>query len=465
MRQTPALLVTSDARSPRGRHARRAAAYGLATLLPLSPAWAVDGDRQAPETPTEAAASQEVPWAMPNLQIQTWATLWDQDEDPVADAGGYGDPEADAGFTLRRARLGLAGGWRGVDYNLRFGTSVPYDAMSPAAPPVDIIDAWARFSVKSAGGTTRFSLGQQRVPFSREQQMSTNDLVFQETSVSTAWLTPNRDLGVMVTHDVRGFGVSAGLYNGNGDYAGNADNGMMAAARVEYALGGDTYRTNASEDAFGIGAGYFYNHTVATDIHAGGIDVLGRIKGLTIQGEFALNLLQPDEAPTVLAPDVPENTLRMGAMAQISYYRDVGLGAIEPAVRFSWLDTATHLEDNGDVGNLQAGMSWREPIPFVDLGAAYVHRMELGGRDALNDTVRVWAGFRYPSRKFKPVDLVEAFRALGDRQQKHRERDDATPAPDAAPATAAPDAGPATPEATPPAPPAPAPAEPTPPSP
>jgi hypothetical protein len=465
MRQTPALLVTSDACTPQDRHAPRVAACALALmLLPTSAAWAVDGDRQAPESPSEAASAQEVPWAMPNLQIQTWATLWDQDEDPVADAGGYGDPEADAGFTLRRARLGLSGGWRGVDYNLRFGTSVPYDAMSAAAPPVDLIDAWARFSVKSAGGTTRFSLGQQRVPFSREQQMSTNDLVFQETAVSTAWLTPNRDLGVLVTHDVQGFGVSAGLYNGNGDYAGNADNGMMAAARVEYSLGGDTYRTNASEDAFGIGAGYFYNHTVATDVHAGGIDFLGRIKGLTIQGEFALNLLQPDEAPTVLPPEVPENTLRMGAMAQISYYRDVGIGAIEPAVRFSWLDTATHLDDNGDVGNLQAGMSWREPIPFVDLGAGYVHRMELGGRDALNDTVRVWAGFRYPSRKFKPVDLVEAIRAIGDRPKKHHDNADAPPSPSPASAGTPAETPAETPAAPPEAPATPA-AEPTPPTP
>ncbi|MFM2161651.1 MAG: Phosphate-selective porin [Pseudomonadota bacterium] len=401
------------------RHVRSLLAF---PLLASSWAWAGDADRQATEA--DDAKIEQVPWAIPNLQIQTWFTAWDQDEAAQADPGGYGDPELDTGFTLRRARLGLSGGYKGLHYSLRIGSSVPSDTLMPDPLPVDIIDAWARYRIESKGGVTRLSLGRQRVPFSREQQMSTNDLVFQETSTGTNWLTPNRDLGFMLQHDVKGFGVSAGVYNGNGDIFGNADNGVLTALRVEYSLGGDTYRTNAADSAFGVGLAGMYNHTVSTDVFGGVFDLLGRYKGLTLQAEAQMNLLQPVEKPTVLAPDVPANTLRLGGNAQISYYREVGIGAVEPAVRFSYFDSATHLQDNGDVADLHAGLSWREPIPFIDLGAGYIHRFELSGRDVENDSVRLWAGFRYPSRRFEPFDLAKAFKKLGggDGAVKHEKK-------------------------------------------
>lgn len=400
----------------------------VALLLP-SLALAVDGDRQAPDSSDEAY--KPVPWLVPNIQLQSWVTLWDQDEDPQADAGGYGDPELDTGFTLRRARFGFSGGWKTVDFSLRFGTGFPYDQLTAEPPTVDLIDGWARFSVETTGGTTRISVGQQRVPFSREQQISSNDLTFQDVSVGGHWLAPNRDLGALLTHDYKWFGVSAGVYNGGGNLWGNADNGVLVAGRLEAHVGGDTYRTNAADSAFGIGVGYSFNHQIATDTHRVGADLLGRYKGLTLLGEFTMNLIRPDVEPTVLPPEVPEQTTRMGATGQISYYREVGIGAVEPAVRFSWLNDATHLQDNGDVAILDAGVSWREPIPFVDLGAGYIHRMELQGRATGNDSVRVWAGLRYPSRNFKPFDIVDAFRKLGAKPLEREGGDDpaATPRP------------------------------------
>jgi hypothetical protein len=182
---------------------------------------------------------------------------------------------------------------------------------------------------------------------------------------------------------------------------------------VDVHLGGDTYRTNASDSAFGIGGSYAYNHQVSTETHMVEADLIGRYKGLSLIGEFDLNLVRPNFEDAVLPPDVPVQTQRMGAYGQLSYYRDVGLGAIEPAVRFSWLNDATHLKDNGDVAILDAGFDWREPIPFLDLGAGYIHRMELQGTDTRNDSVRVWVGVKYPSRRFEPFDLVQVLRGLG----------------------------------------------------
>jgi hypothetical protein len=403
----------------------------LANALLSAPAIAADGDRQAPDAADAKGAPSDarpVPWLVPNLQIQSWLTVWDQDESAQADAGGYGDPELDTGFSLRRARLGFSGGFKQVDFSLRFGSSFPYDALTAKPAPVDVIDAWARGSFKSAAGVTRISVGQQRVPFSREQQISSNDLTFQDVAVSTHWLTPNRSLGAMVTHDFKALSVAAGVYNGDGTLAGNADNGVMAVGHVDVHMGGDTYRTNATDSAFGIGGSYAYNHQVSTETHMVEADLIGRYKGLSLIGEFDLNLVRPNFEDAVLPPDVPVQTQRMGAYGQLSYYRDVGLGAIEPAVRFSWLDDATHLKDNGDVAILDAGFDWREPIPFLDLGAGYIHRMELQGTDTRNDSVRVWVGVKYPSRRFEPFDLVQVLRGLGAKPLSDDPVPNATPA-------------------------------------
>ena len=56
-----------------------------------------------------AHAEDFVPTPTPYLLVQSWATLYDQDESTLADPSGYGDPEDDIGFKLRRARAGFTG--------------------------------------------------------------------------------------------------------------------------------------------------------------------------------------------------------------------------------------------------------------------------------------------------------------------------------------------------------------------
>jgi hypothetical protein len=314
---------------------------------------------------------------------------------------------------MPRARIGLQAGWRWVDFGLRIGTSRPYDALSPDLAPVDLVDGWGRLTFDTVAGKTQFTFGQHNIPFSREQMMSSSDLVFQERSVSTAWLAPQRDVGASLRHNWRYLTASVGVYNGGGDRYGDVDPGMMFSARLEGHVGGDTYRTNSRQHAFGIGAAYIYNRTFTSTQQHIGVDMLARIFGLSLLVEGTMQIIDPDENPTILPPSVPENTQRWGGFAQLSYYRDLPLGAIEPAVRFSYLDDARHLQDNGDVGILHGGVTWREPLPFLDFGAGYIHRMELQGRTTANDSMRVWLGLTYPSRRFAPMNLVEVFRRLG----------------------------------------------------
>jgi hypothetical protein len=375
-----------------------------------------DADREAigPGGATDAPPQPATPM-VPVLQLQTWFTVFDQDETPQADPGGYGDPEDDTGFAIRRARFGFRGAFRGVDYSIRVGAGKPYDAISNPGPVVDLVDAWARIKVSSKGGATYFQVGQHQIPFGREMLTSSNDLVFQDNAVSSRYLSPNRDLGFSIRHLYKFFGIAAGVYNGSGNLFGDTDPGLLVAARADFGWGGDVFRTNSEADTIGFGFAYLYNRTFATTEHRGNFDLLGRYKGLTLLVDGGLAVTTPDEAPVIVAPGVPEKTWRWGVLAQLSYFRDVGIGAIEPAVRFSTYDDNYALQDNGDVAILDAGVSWREPVPFFDVGVGYIHRMELQGRPIDNDTVRIWTGLRYPSRRFEPFDLVEAFRSLGGR--------------------------------------------------
>ena len=386
-------------------------------ILAPALAHAQDGSRQVAGPAWEEPQTQArpVPWLMPNAQLQMWFTAFDQDENPQADPGGYGDPEADVGFSIPRARLGFTGGFKWVDFGLRFGTSRPYDAVSPDPAPVDLIDGWARMRFDTIAGTTSLTFGQHNIPFSREMQMSSNDLVFQERAVSTNWLAPLRDLGATLRHDWRYIGAAVGVYNGGGDLFGDVDPGVQVAARLDLHIGGDTYRTNSTTNAFGIGGGYVYNKTFATTEQRVAVDLLGRIVGLTLFVEGEMNFIDPDEDPTIVVPGVFAPTTRWGGLAQLSWYGDLPIGAIEPAVRFSYFDDNREISDNGDVGILHAGLQWREPVPFMDFGAAYIHRFEFGGREIENNSVRITVGLKYPSRKFAPVDLLSVLRDLGSK--------------------------------------------------
>ena len=99
----------------------------LTCLLVSAPAWAQEQARvvAVPEAESPKEVNRFVPWVVPYVQLQTWFTAFDQDRDPQADPGGYGDPELDVGFSVPRARIGVRGGWRFAEFNLGIGHSTP----------------------------------------------------------------------------------------------------------------------------------------------------------------------------------------------------------------------------------------------------------------------------------------------------------------------------------------------------
>jgi hypothetical protein len=355
-------------------------------------------------TATSHASPERRPKMLPYVQLQTWATAWDQDESVQADPGGYGDPEHDPGFLLQRARMGFKGNYDALDFAVSVGTGAAYDALSSDTESIGIVDAYGRYKLTQSFGSFFASAGSQRVPFSREMLMPSSELTFQERSVGANWLNPLRDMGLVAGQTVMlGEGgesqvtLRGGMFNGNGKILGDTDPGVMVSGRLEYTLG-DTYKTATTDDAVGVGVAAFHNTELANSTTAIGVDGLGRLNGLTVQFEGTFQALKPTH-PDLDAPSVLANTTRFGAMAQVSYFAPVGKTGIEPAYRVATFDDATDFDDNGDVALMHAGVNWRNVVRGLDVGTAFVHRIERSGAQQKNDTFRFTAQIVYPPRK------------------------------------------------------------------
>ncbi len=337
--------------------------------------------------------------------LQVMGTVVDQDRDPQADPGGYGDPEADPGLAIQRARLGLDGQHDAMSWQLVFGMSQPYDSIAAqqSSSALGLIDANGsyRFGADAGEGVgLSLTAGLQKVPFSREEMFSAKDLVFLDRGVGSYWLNPTREIGLVADLGTSvGLRARAGLFNGNGSADGDDNTGKMFVGRVEWGKG-DAYKTwsASAEDAISVGASVLSDTDLATGTLGVDVDALWRSSRTTVWAQGSLATLQPRNVD-VAPPEVLAGTKRVGATGQLSYFLPLGpapedTDGVEFAARVSWFDAATGVSDNGDVVVGHLGATWRDVRPGLDLGAGFIHREELGGQSVANDTVRVWAQVR-----------------------------------------------------------------------
>jgi len=405
------------------RHRRALAAAAVIALSGAAPAVA----GQEEEAPDQGVGGALQSWSSVPIaddatrasgslhlwgQLQTWATVADQDRDLQADPATYGDPEADPGFSISRARIGFDGflpmGDRAccgqVDYALSVGIGAPYDALSTVpSGSVQVVDAFGRWAMPWSWGVTSVAAGMQRVPFGREAMMSSARLVFQERGVATNWMTPSREVGAVLGQSVH-FGdrgpralVRAGLYNGNRSLFGDRDPGLMAAARAEF-LWGDAYQTWSPDlaNAVGVGGALLSNQELAIDTSSREVDLLARFKWVTVMGEVITSHITLGDT-TVVAPELLGETNRLGVNGQLSVYVPLpGAGGVEAAGRFSSFDDDRGRTNAGDVQILHTGLTWRDALPGFDLGGGYIHRQEPAAIP--NDTVRLWMQVRPSTR-------------------------------------------------------------------
>ena len=335
-------------------------------------------------------------------QVQVWGTLLDQDTAVQADPATYGDPELDPGFNIPRGRMGFYGtlpsnqDWLQAQWAVGFGVGSVTDALRTSDTDVQLIDGFGRILVGDNDMLTSLTVGQQKVVLSREQLMSSRDLVFQDRGIIGDWLSHGRDTGATLAQQV-GVGdagqvaLRLGAYNGNASFLSDDDPGVALAGRLEFELG-DSYRTWSPtlDSALGVGLNAFTNPTLGTKRDTVGGDLLARYKWVTFLAEYLTSGVQPGDS-TVAPPSVSEATRQSGLTTQLSVFVPFNGGnGLEVAGRFATFDDAAAYEDNGDVQLIDAGFTWRNPIPGFDLGAGYIHRAEVHGRTIPNDSVRVW---------------------------------------------------------------------------
>jgi len=390
--------MTLTLRSVGARRAPRALPL-VAALAGLLAVPAV-GHAKRGEAKAEGDGGAMFPKPEPSVLVQGWATVMDQDVDPLLDPAGYGDPEDDVGFKLRRARIGMGGKSDTIRYDLQFGYTSGFDQVRPpTSSSIQLIQGDVAYRpIKGLWVTGGYTV----VPVSRDFLIGAGDLVLGERAVGSQWMIPQRDMGVMIDGRLGEGGdgfrgrLRAGAFNGNQRLTGDDNPGKLVSVRAEGMVGpGDTYETWGKVDGFTMGAAgsFWHNANLSTDETAFSGDVIIRVAGLAVLGEFISSTIKPTDSD-ISAPGVLEDTPRVGTIAQVGY----SVWRLEPAVRWSSFDDHAELTDNGDVGILEGGVTWHGPKDVVRAGAVYVSRLELsageGATQIDNDSARLWFQLR-----------------------------------------------------------------------
>jgi len=325
----------------------------------------------------------------PSLLAQVWATAYDQDEEAQSDPAGYGDPEDDPGFKVRRARVGMdvTDDSGKLSAGVEVGYSAGSDALVSYNGGVGLNEA--RVSVQ-AHELVGIDAGLIKVPVGRENLTSSRQLAFQERTVHSNHLMPFREVGALADFQSNGLRVRAGAFNGNGSLRGDDDPGLLTVARAEYTLGdGDAYQTFGTVEGLtlGIAGDFAYNGELATTSMLYGGDLIVRLNGLTATAEFHQAVITPRNSD-VDAPGVLASTTRRGGHAQLGYTLQ---DTWEPMARFEVFDEDTSESNNGDLAHGTLGVTAHLMDDHLRVGGGYVMRMETGGRSISNDTARFWS--------------------------------------------------------------------------
>jgi hypothetical protein len=312
---------------------------------------------------------------------------------PITDPAGYGDPEDDFGFKIRRARIGLVAKEDRVKYDVTMGFSSGFDAVDPpGSESIQLITAEGSYRAAKGLWVTG---GVQKVPTGRDFLMSASQLATGDRAVGSVRMVPGRDVGISAdynTGDSDGDGfkvrVRAGLFNGNGDLMGDDNDGKLVAGRVDLVFGpGNVYRTwgRVKGATFGLAGDYWMNNDLGTEETGYGADAIFRIEGLALMAEWHMATLSPQNADIVM-PSLMAEAPRMGAVYQAGY----SVWMVEPHIRYTTFDDNRNFDDNGDVAEVQGGITWHGGDDMVRAGLAYVHRTEPAGVATDNDTARMW---------------------------------------------------------------------------
>ena len=327
-----------------------------------------------------------------------------------ADAASYsGDPAIGNGTEIRRARIYLSG----TMYN-DWGYKLEYDfANTNSNGSSGIADAFVAYN---GFNDLEMKVGHFKDPFSLEQQTSSNNVLFTERSLTSAF-SAGRHIGAMVSTKQQHWSLAGGLFGDsltttNGS-AHNQDEGWGLGTRATFAPINEKNKVVH----FGLGLNYRNTGDLTTasfkqqpETHIGGINIAdtGTIANVndfykvgaevaTVMGAFSA---QAEYITTSVSRKAASDLDFDGWYAQAGYFftgesrnykkgsfggitpkasvGEGGIGAWELALRYSTLDLIDKDINGGDIDSYTIGLNWFA-TPSLRFSANYVDVLNVKG--------------------------------------------------------------------------------------
>ncbi|MBN2498728.1 MAG: hypothetical protein JXR96_29325 [Deltaproteobacteria bacterium] len=301
-----------------------------------------------------------------------------------------GDVLSRDGFRIRRARLGLSGEiMKNWEYALELDL-IDEDNGGNALIDANITWRPARWAwVRAGAGKPSFS--RTLIQSSGSMQFAERPIwVNLERATNTHMLDLDHQVGLSAGGQVSLFFYEVGVFNGSPGFSkGDLNDGLLYLLRVG-AGQGDMGKSEADLDRgpfrWQAGINGYLNHDAAAEYRAAGIDLSLKWNGLSFYAEALWAKGIPNdrsEDVTTLLGEVE----RWGMYAQSGYLLPFDFMDLEVAVRFAIMDDQVHIDDEGDIWELTAGVNayfWQEQVKLM---INYILREEMHGADLSNDLV------------------------------------------------------------------------------
>jgi hypothetical protein len=300
-----------------------------------------------------------------------------------------GDVLSRDGFRIRRARLGVDGQ---VQDQWEYGLEL--DLIDEDSGGNALLDAYLTYRPAEFAWV---QIGAGKLPFSRVLMLSSADMqlierpawVGLESVTGSNMLDLGRQVGLTVGGEVSLFSYAAGVYNGSpGFSAGDLNDGLLYVVRV--GAGQGEMGCEADFDRAGLrwslGLNGYLNQAPAADIHGAGVDAGVKLAGFSLYAEALWAKSVPDTRPESTDSTLDESE-RWGMYAQAGYLLPLDFMDLEVACRFAIMDENVHVENEGDLWELTAGLNAYLHQNQVKLAINYLKRKELEGAELSNDAV------------------------------------------------------------------------------
>lgn len=310
-----------------------------------------------------------------------------------------GDLAEEAGFLMRRVRLGTE-----VTYN-GLGVGIELDLVNLDSMINEAYVGYENDWFFAYGGLVK-------VPYTRGALVSSEALQHVDRARLVTAMAPFQQLGLHMagTFWDKKARLHLGVYNGMERSAlfesgwnqispriGNRFEGYAIAGRFELeplGLMGEGIADLGQEThaRLGLGGGVIYNDGGTSTTFGYSADLMFKMYGVGFIAEYIEQTASPKEAPTQ-ATTLPLETTRRGVNTQLGY--TVMKRFLEIAARFEWVDNNTEIEDDGDYFVIGGTASLYILDGYLWTQVAYQHRMERFGNALDNDVFVVQVEGRF----------------------------------------------------------------------